>query len=295
MARILPLGASFLEGLRGLDVVARRRAGGMNAGERTAARKGQGVEFADHRVYAPGDDPRFLDWNAYARLGRPVIKEFLEESDLAVTVVVDASASMGFGSPPRLDVGCTLASVLCRVALARHDRAGVGIAQEGEIRLVPPARGPEQTRRVEEVLVSTEPMGVTSLPRALSKYLSSRRVEGVVVLVSDLYDPAGPAAVVDCLVHFGVDARILMLQDDEDARLVPVGPVELVDGETGEAVRMLVTPEVLADIGRSVAAWRTAACAYAADHGVPCVPLDARRPVEALVADLAARGEVLRS
>lgn len=295
MARLLPLAPSFLEGLRRLDVVARRRAGGVNAGERTAARKGQGVEFADHRTYTPGDDPRFLDWNAYARLGRPVVKEFLEESDLALTVLVDASASMGFGSPSRIDVAATLASVLCRVALARHDRAGSGVIREGAIAYVPPARGPDQSRRIDDSLAAAEPGGVTSLAAALARHFATRRTDGVVVLVSDLYDPAGPGAVVDCLVHHGIDARILMLVDERDAQVVPIGPVEIVDGETGETIRMLVTPEVAADLARSVAAWRATACAYAADHGVPCAAVDVHRGIEAVVADLAARGEVLRA
>ena len=295
MANLIPLSPSFLEGLRRLAIVARRRAGGVNAGERTTVRKGQGVEFADHRGYTPGDDPRFLDWSAYARIGRPVVKEFLEESDLALTVFVDASASMGFGTPRRLDVACTLASVFCRIALARHDRAGIGVIRGDQVQFLPPQRSQGQVLWIEEALAKAEAEGKTALATALARHFATTKAEGVVVVISDLYDPKTPLALVDCLVHHGVDARILMLSDDEELRLLPGGPVDIVDSETGETIRMLITPEVAQELARSIAAYRAKACAYAANKGIPCTVVDCHRPVPDIVTELVARGEVLHA
>ena len=295
MATFLPLPRGFLEGLRRLEVVARHRAGGGAAGERTSARKGQGVEFADHRPYVPGDDPRFIDWGAFARLGRPVVKEFVEESDVAVTVLVDASASMGFGQPRRLDFASTLARVVASAALARHERAGVGVVRGDEVAVVPPGRGPGQSGRVEAALLGAEAGGRTHLATALARHFAARPPEGVVVLVSDMCDEEGPDRVLDCLVHFGADARVLLITDDAEADAVPPGPVELVDAETGEVARMMVTPEVRVAIRRSVDAWRAGVASRSADLGIPCASVELHRPVDAVVADLARRGVVLRA
>jgi len=115
-----------------------------------------------------------------------------------------------------------------------------------------------------------------------------------VIVVTDLYDPAGPEGLVDCLVHHGCDARLVLVTDDREADAVPIGPVELVDGETGEVAKMLVTPATRTAYVRTLREWREAALGYAVDRGVTGVEGEVHRPVEAFVADLARRGEVLR-
>jgi uncharacterized protein (DUF58 family) len=291
---ILPLQPAFVEGLRRLDLVVQRRGAGANRGERTSARKGQGIEFADHRGYVPGDEPRFLDWCAFARTGRPVVKEFLEESDLALTVFVDASASMRFGRPSRLDYAATLASVFCRVAIGRHDRAGLGIVTESGTSFLPPVRGTVQGARIEDRLGRLEASGASGVAAALRRHFATWRPLGVVLVITDLYDPEGPEAVVDCLVHHGVDASILMITDDEEGEFVPRGPVEFVDSESGETLRMLVTPEIRDRLRAGVHEWRRRAVGCAQDKGVTCVEAEVHRPIESFVAGLAARGRIVR-
>src|SRR5687767_12538156 len=98
-SQLLP--PELLARLERLELVSRKVFRGRLKGERKSRRKGQSVEFADFRAYVPGDDLRFVDWNLYARLDRLFLKLFLEEEDLHVYFLVDASPSMDFGEPTK--------------------------------------------------------------------------------------------------------------------------------------------------------------------------------------------------
>ena len=97
------LSADFLTQLERLTLLSRRSFRGRVKGERRSPRKGISVEFSDYRPYGVGDDLRYVDWNIYARLDRLYLKLFVDEEDLCLHLLVDASASMGFGEPSKLD------------------------------------------------------------------------------------------------------------------------------------------------------------------------------------------------
>src|SRR5690606_5992573 len=98
-----------------LAIVSRRLVRGRTRAERRSKKTGSGIEFADHREYAPGDDFRYLDWNLYARTGRLLLRLYEEEEDLSVYVLLDVSRSMSFGSPPKLDYAKRLAAALAYI------------------------------------------------------------------------------------------------------------------------------------------------------------------------------------
>ena len=103
---------TFLRKLDTLVVVSRRVAAGRARGERRSPRKGAGVEFQDYRQYVAGDDLRYVDWNIYGRLDRLLLKLFIEEEDLTVTLLVDGSASMAHGAPDKLVFAMRAAAAL---------------------------------------------------------------------------------------------------------------------------------------------------------------------------------------
>ena len=295
MTELMPVPATFREGLRKLDLVTRRGSRTGQRGEQTSARKGQGVEFADHRPYTPGDDPRFLDWAAYARQGRPVIKEFLEETDLALTVVVDASASMGLpDGPSRYRVGATIATLLCSVALLRHNRAGLLVVAENGVRYLPPLRGDGQMALICEALQSVTPSGRTRLAAPLAAHFSAVRPDGLVYVVSDLYEPSGPDRIIDCLVHFGLDGGVILMTDADEMNRLPIGPAQLADSETPEMLRLVISPERRAEMSAALGRWRSEIAGYSRDRGIILVEAEVHRPVEATIQDWAQRGWVVR-
>src|SRR5262249_24628526 len=131
----------FLRKLETLVMTIRRSrvAAGMLRANRASKRVGAGLEFADHRDYAAGDDLRYLDWNLYGRLGRLALRLFQEEEDLLVEVLADASASMGVGNPPKLDLALQIGAALAYVALANLDRVALSPLGDDDAPVLPPA------------------------------------------------------------------------------------------------------------------------------------------------------------
>src|SRR6266480_6739802 len=115
----------LLRRLEQLQLLAQRRAKSSARGERRSKARGQSVEFADHRNYTAGDDFRYLDWNLYGRLDRLFLKLYEEERELPVTIFLDASESMTFGSPRKFDFARQIAAAVGYVALCGFDRVSV--------------------------------------------------------------------------------------------------------------------------------------------------------------------------
>jgi len=116
------LNRDFLARLDALDVLSRRILQGKLQGERRSKQRGRSVEFADHRPYAIGDDLRLVDWNIYARLEQLFLKLFMEEQDLTVHIVLDASMSLAEGEPSKETFAKKLAAALSYVALVNNNR-----------------------------------------------------------------------------------------------------------------------------------------------------------------------------
>jgi uncharacterized protein (DUF58 family) len=120
------LDPAFLRKLEHLRVQARRAFPGTMRGERRSTRRGSSVEFADFRKYEPGDDFRHVDWNIYARLERLMLRQFVEEEDVRIDILVDQSRSMHFGAPrTKFDFARRAAAALAFLAISSLDRAGV--------------------------------------------------------------------------------------------------------------------------------------------------------------------------
>jgi uncharacterized protein (DUF58 family) len=132
----------FLRKLERLAILSRRAMAGRLQGERRSPKRGQSVEFADFRPYAPGDDFRRIDWNAYARLERFFLKLFIEEEDLTVHLLVDTSRSMDWGQPNKLWYALRAAAALGYVTLVGLDR--VTVTALGDAAYFPPHRGKQQ-------------------------------------------------------------------------------------------------------------------------------------------------------
>jgi len=157
------LSADFLTQLERLSLLSRRSFRGRVKGERRSPRKGISVEFSDFRPYGIGDDLRYVDWNVYARLDRLYLKLFVDEEDLCLHLLVDASASMGFGAPSKLDHAARLAGALGFVGLVGLERVGVGVLRERMAEGFSPARGRSQVLSLMNFLGRLTPGGSTSL------------------------------------------------------------------------------------------------------------------------------------
>src|SRR5881628_3245432 len=156
--RPAPFSSEFLAQLERLSLLSRRIFRGRVKGERRSPRKGQSVEFFDYRAYGVGDDLRYVDWNIYGRLDRLHVKLFLDEEDLCLHLIVDASASMGFGRPTKLDYAVRLAAALGFVGLVNLERVGVGVLRDRLSEGFSPSRGRNQFAGLVDFLAGVRPV-----------------------------------------------------------------------------------------------------------------------------------------
>src|SRR3989449_687535 len=181
----------FLRQLERLLLLARAPVRGGLKGGRRSVKRGQSVEFADYRDYSLGDDLRQLDWNVYARLEKLFVKLFVEEEDVTITILVDASASMASGRPEKLLFAKRAAAAIGYIGLASEDRVAVSSLGGRSSRRQTALRGSGRVFRLLSNLSAIQPAdGPTDLVAAARHAAAQLHGRGVVVLLSDLLDPA---------------------------------------------------------------------------------------------------------
>jgi len=274
----------FLRRLESLALTVRRTTAGRSHGMRRSRRIGAGLEFADHRDYAPGDDLRYLDWNLYGRLERRALRLYEEDEDLAIDVLVDASASMGLGRPPKLDLALQIGAALAYVGLSNLDRVAVtaiGDAGAG----TPPARGKGRILPILRALDGVRAAGRMPLREAVRGFLARRggRRRGLCVLISDFYDPNGARAALELVRRHRLQAIAVQISAPDELAPALRGDVQLFDVETGAARELTVSPRALADYARRHAGLLRDLVGYCREHALPCFTLTSDQPFDGVV------------
>lgn len=239
------LGPSFV---RELEVLRRRleiRARSGGAGEHIARRRGGSAEFQEHRAYAPGDDMRRIDWAAYARTGEPVLKLFRAEEDVVARIVCDASGSLGFGEPPKIDTARRLAAAIGYMTLARSERAQLFVATEGPLRESTTARGRGGLTGLLRALEAIDAGGGTDLGRAIDTVVQRSPRPGMLVAISDFFDPGPVTAALGRAAAAGHDVALAQVAAPEEIEPAFEGDWTLEDAETGELVEVTMDPAAL--------------------------------------------------
>jgi uncharacterized protein (DUF58 family) len=222
--------------LEGLRLNPRKSFSGRVRGERLTRRKGVSIEFADYRDYAEGDDLRHMDWNVLARLEAPVIKTYQDEEDLAVYIVLDASASMSFGEPSKLQAGRRIACALAYAALAGQDALAprvLGTRQQP----MPFIRGRSAFHRMAAWALALTPEGEQPLSGSLRAFAGGRDRPGLVVIVSDGLDPEA-AGMIRVLASRGHQVDFIQVLTPEEIDPDLEGDLRLLDAENGDPVEI---------------------------------------------------------
>jgi uncharacterized protein (DUF58 family) len=235
----------FLRKLEYLRLVSSHLVPGHLKGLHRARKTGSGVEFADYRAYVAGDDTRAVDWRAYLRLERLLLRLFEEEGDLPIYIFIDASLSMDHGEPRKFDYARKVAAALCYIGLLNLDRVSLVAFAAGVSEELAATRGKNQVFRAFRFLEGIEPAGATDLGAAFKAFFSARRRKGLVVVISDFLDPEGVEVGFTLLRHFRHDVFTLHLMSADEERPELPDEVELVDSESGAAERLQVTPALL--------------------------------------------------
>ena len=231
---------ALLRRLEALALQVRRAVSGQMGGERRSKRRGQSVEFADYRNYTPGDDFRLIDWNAYARLDRFMLRLFVAEEELPLSLFVDLSGSMDWGKPNKADTARQLAGAIAYVALAALDRVRLTVFAEGETSGGAPSRGRRAAATLFSRLQSFPAGGVTNYEKLV--WPIGRQRPGMTVLITDGLgeSPLDPA--LRALQRAHQEGAVLQLLAPQEITPDWSGDARLKDAETGVEREFTATP-----------------------------------------------------
>ena len=256
--------------------------GGLKGGRRSVKR-GQSVEFADYRDYSLGDDLRQLDWNVFARLERLFVKLFVEEEDVTVTFLLDASASMATGQPEKLLFAKRAAAALGYIGLASEDRVVVSALGGRTARRQTGLRGSSRVFRLlsnlSAIAVADGPTDLLASARHAAAQLTGR---GVVVLISDLLDPSADRVVRDVAAS-GSELIVLHVLSPQELDPALDGDLRLVDAETGDGIDVTVDLATIDGYKARLAAWQEGLGDLAAKRRASYVPVATDLPLTELV------------
>ena len=273
----------FLRQLERLGVLMKQPVRGGLKGGRRSVKRGQSVEFADYREYTLGDDLRQLDWNVFARLEKLFVKLFIEEEDVTISFLVDASPSMAFGRPEKLLFAKRIAAALGYIGLASEDRIVVAALTGRTARRQGGLRGSGRVFRLRAHLSSIQPAeGPTDLVASARHAAAMLTGRGVVVLLSDLLDP-GADRVIRELAATGSELIVLHLLSPDELDPALEGDLRLVDSESGDGVDVTVDLATIDDYKARLAAWQDGLADLAAKRRVSYVPLSTDVPLADLV------------
>ena len=270
--------------LERLELVTRKVFRGRMKGERRSKRKGQSVEFADFRNYVAGDDLRLLDWNLYARLDKLIVKLFLEEEDLHVYTLIDASMSMDFGSPTKLHYAKQLAAALSFVGLIRADRVLIETLGQPVGARSPVFRGRQSVWRMLDQLRTIEAGEETTLAEGVRNFCIRNPGKGVVVLISDLMDKSGYETALKYFVSHQVDCYVLQVLSQEELQPDVTGDLRLVDCEDQDEAEITVSAPLLARYQKTLDSFVGGARDFCTRRGMNYMLATNQMPVQELVA-----------
>jgi uncharacterized protein (DUF58 family) len=274
---------AFLRQLERLMLVTKKAVRGGMKGVRRSVKRGQSVEFTDYRNYTLGDDLRALDWNLYARLEKLFVKLFIEEEDVNVHILVDASASMEGGAPDKLLFAKRAAAALAYVGLASYDRVSMAVLQGRVARRFPPIRGTGRVFQVLADLSGVQPApGPTDLVSACRHYAAQITQRGPLLLISDLFDANAERAIAE-LAGTRCDVAILHTLSTDELDPPLEGDVRLVDRETGEGVNVTADLYTIDAYKGRLAAWQARLDEVSAKRRVAYMPIPTTLPLADLV------------
>ena len=225
-----------------LLVFAKATVDGFFVGKHKSPRHGSAAEFADYKEYVAGDDLSRLDWRVYGRTRRLYVRQFEEETDMAVYVLVDTSASMRYAGAKRqlkYILAAKIAAALCFLMRAQGDKISLGLFAEKVTRFIPPGGTRRHLHEIITALEQARPARGTALAQAIEECAVLIKKRGRLVIISDFLDDTD--ALFDALarfVHRKFDILLLHIADPDEMKLPPLTAANFIDLETGESVQI---------------------------------------------------------
>ena len=273
--------ADFLRQLEGLHLLARQISRGRMRAERRSVKRGSGLEFADYRLFIPGDDIRAIDWSVYARSRHLLMRLFEEEEDLHVHLLLDCTASMDWGEPSKFDQGRRLVAGLAYLALANLDRAGIAPVGPDSQPQWAPSRGRARFLGLLRYLESCNAQrGTCNLADATRRWLSGKPRRGLVLWVTDCWGETleDSFLALDRLRYARHDIGVLQLRHSNEIDAGELGEFELEEVENDGRRTLIIDRAAAAAYREEVAAYEERLQEYCRRHGIAHLRVDAAEP-----------------
>ncbi len=288
------LDPEFMNRLDSLDVMSRKILKGKLQGERRSKRRGQSVEFADHRPYVAGDDLRFVDWNIYGRLEKLFLKLFLEEQDLTVHILADATGSMTLGEPSKELFIKKLTAALGYVSLVNNNRVTISFFGDGIKGQLANMRGRNYLHKMAEYLLTTEFEGFSHFDNACRQLVSNRAGSGIMIVLSDFLFKEGYDSGLRRLIGRQYDLYAIQVLSREELTPGLTGDLKLLDIEDADTSEITVSSALLKYYKRNLNAFCNELKDFCRQRGAVYVLANSADSVESLVLNYLRRIRLLR-
>jgi len=229
--------SDILRKIRTIEIKTTKLVEDYFSGQYESVFKGMGMEFSEVREYFPGDDVRAIDWNVTARFGKPFIKKFTEERELTIILMVDLSGSEEFGSreKSKAEIACEIGAIIAFSALKNQDKVGLILFTEEPEKYLPSKKGRRHVLRIiREILMYKPRKKGTDIQKALEYLNDVVKRKAVVFLISDFIGENYEKLLQ--ITNKKHDLITIVLNDEREKTLPPIGLVELEDSETGERI-----------------------------------------------------------
>jgi uncharacterized protein (DUF58 family) len=229
----------FLSGLARFNLIIRKRVTSNYAGAKKSISQGRGMIFKDHRIYAPGDDFRAIDWKVFARTDDLMVKNYEEERNLIVHILVDKSMSMNYGKPKKFEYAAMLGVGYAYVAMKKNDKFQFATFSD-DFEVYQPRRGLSQVMAMIDYLNGIKLSGKTDILNVAKKYNRMIGSRSLLVIISDFLAPIDE--VKEALHYFKANEVVLIQVLDPVERNPDFeGDFKLKDSESNEAIRAFLS------------------------------------------------------
>jgi len=275
------LDASDLDLVRQLTISVKRRATNLAAGEQRSPSLGGGIEFADYREYIPGDDIRQVDWTIFRRLRKLLIKQSAEEKELSLMLILDNSRSMNFGEYDKLTLAKRICAVLCGIAMASGNRAGLLAWGESLNEVIPPQRNIRSLSFVTERIKNVSEAQTVDYLSCMRAFASRYGRRCVAILVSDLLFPEWPQ-VLSSLAASGCESHVIQILCPSELNPSPQGEVTFVDSENGAEVPLHINAKNIESYRQIMKTYLEEVVASCHSKGIGHTQVSSDRPLAAV-------------
>jgi uncharacterized protein (DUF58 family) len=294
-----------------LDVSSRKIFSGKLQGERRSKRRGESVEFADHRPYTTGDDLRHIDWNILGRLDKLFMKVFLEDEDLSLHLVLDASASADCGEPSKFRFMQQAVAALAYTGLVNLNRLTLTALGEpaarddgsepeaasvsaGTASVLRNLRGRRRLADVERWLCGLEPRGSTDFTAACRRIALSKTGKGVLIIFSDFFFKEGYEQGLRYVAGRGFDVICVQVLSPQEIDPTITGDLRLRDVEDGDRAEITVSGPLLKRYRATLSAYNEQLRQFCGSRDMLHIAVPSDTPIETLMLDHLRRRGVLR-